>query len=129
MGSHRLGVSDVAPEATERFVIDGSMGDIRVDELGNASPAAVELKHSMGAMEVDLDGQWRGDSRISIDFSMGECQLSIPEEVAVKVERDSVRLGERVMSGLADDSEVPAGAPLLTLDLEGTAGGLTVRRR
>ena len=125
-GDHFLEFREPLPFPMEEFLLDSSMGSLEVRTLGEASPRRVEVRHGMGELLVDLEGHWRRDAEIDIDFSMGECRLWLPREARIDIARASVGLGEKSVDDRRDRSDLPADAPLLTLNLAGSMGELRV---
>lgn len=119
-GDHFVEFRDPLPYPMESFHTQSSMGNVEVRDLGDASPSSVEVTHSMGAVLVDLKGAWQGDAEVEVDFSMGECQVWLPEDVHIDVERASVGLGETSLD--RPRSEPPEDAPTLALRVTGSMG-------
>lgn len=126
-GSHWIRFSTPVHEPMDELRVDGSAGEVRVLRVGNASPARTVVEHSAGALDVDLTGAWQRDARVEVAFKFGECRVTTPEDARVVVERAVVRMGEPDLRGLPEGGELPADAPVVTLDLEGTGGALRVR--
>ncbi len=124
-GDHFLEFRDPLLFPMEEFLIDSSMGSVEIRSLGEASPAVVNVRHGMGELLVDLEGEWRTDAEIDIDFSMGECKLWLPRNARVDIASASVGLGEKSIDSRRQD-DLPADAPLLTLNLSGSMGELRV---
>lgn len=124
VGEHRLVVSEPLRAPLERFAIDASVGETELGWLGNASPARVELSHSVGEMSVDLRGAWQRDAVVDVDVGIGECRVKVPDDVHVKVDRSGVGVGE--MHGLGRRDPAPEGAPTLRLRLRGSIGEIRV---
>ncbi|MEM6792401.1 MAG: hypothetical protein AAF725_00335 [Acidobacteriota bacterium] len=125
MGEHFVEVREPLPFPMTSFRASGSMGELEIRGLGDASPAAVEVDHGMGDFFLDLKGAWRNDAEIEASFSMGACRLWVPEDAYIDWEGGSVAMGESRIelpetSGLAED------APRLTLSVAGNMGEVTV---
>lgn len=126
MGQHTVEFSEPTPMPLESFAVEGRMGEVDFERIGNASPARIEVSHVMGQMALDLEGEWRGDGAVVARCRMGECTVYTPEDVRVETERFDVAMGGRSNRRSADD-EVPAGAPTLRLDLKGSMGEIRIR--
>ncbi len=120
LGDHFIEFRDPLPYPMESFRAEASMGSVEVRSLGDASPATVEVEHSMGELFLDLKGAWQGDAEVEIGFSMGECRVWLPENVRVDIEKASVGLGESSIDRPRTD--LPEDAPSLTLRLNGSMG-------
>lgn len=126
MGDHSLSFSEPTTTPLERLEIDASMGAMRLDDIGNASPRLGRFSHSMGELDLDLAGAWLRDAEIEVRCGMGECRLRTPDRVAVRIERASIGLGESSTRGADRDRELPPGAPTLTIRASGSMGQLTI---
>jgi hypothetical protein len=88
MGEHRVDFGQPVVGAVRRLRLDTSMGNISVENLGNARPEAVETSGSMGNLTADLGGQWVEGSDIPFTFSqsMGELTLRVPTSVRLETD-------------------------------------------
>lgn len=127
-GDHFLEFREPTRAPMGSFAIDSSMGQMEVRSLGDASPSEVRVDHSMGELLVDLEGQWRNDSTVEVDFGMGACRLWLPEDARIEVERAKVSMGEKRMDLAQNNDQLPADAPTLQLDLSGSMGELSVKQ-
>jgi len=125
IGEHRVSFDEPLPVPVGRIRLDTSIGVLRVDRLGNASPSDVQIKHSMGETRVDLGGHWRRDAELFVSCGIGSCVVDAPDAASLKLERVGVAIGEsRVPRRPADT--IP-GAPTLTLSVSGTIGEVRLR--
>ncbi len=125
-GDHFLEFREPLRVPMNSFVVDGSMGEVELRGLGDASPQRVRVDHGMGAVLVDLSGRWRNDAEVRVEFSMGECKLWLPEgDVNIDLDRASVSMGEKNVK-IGDRPNV-SGAPTLSLNLSGSMGELVVK--
>lgn len=125
-GEHRLDFSRPLRAPLEALEVDGSVGEVVLANLGNASPARLKVNQGIGDMTVDLHGAWQRDARVSVDLGIGECRVRVPEDVRVDLERSGVGLGETQLRGLSRREPPPEGAPTLTLELTGGIGEMRV---
>lgn len=105
-----LSFSEPTRVPLERLSFQGSMGGVVLRKLGNASPHRLDIELSMGGMDVDLAGQWRNDSDISLSQSMGGAALHLPHGVRVE--------GLEGHSTL-DNSNAEISLPTLRFDVTG----------
>jgi hypothetical protein len=126
MGSHRVDFSSPLAAPAARLSFDGSMGEMEIEHLGNASPAQVYVHHSFGSLRVDLSGRWRNDSTLDVTCGFGECAIEAPEDANLAVERARVRLGDKTVEGLDRLRPARPGVPTLHLSVESTAGELRI---
>jgi hypothetical protein len=93
-GGVSLAFSQPLREPMDRLTLNGSMGGFAALKLGNASPRTLDLDFSMGGGFLDLRGEWRNDSQISISASMGGGEVRLPRDVAIEgLELDKPRPG------------------------------------
>ncbi len=128
IGDHALSFSEPLPLPMKRLRLDTSIGVLKVDSLGNASPRLVEVRHSVGETEIDLHGAWRQDAEVHIWCGIGECDVRVPDDVNVDLQRASVLIGESGSSLRRDRPEPNPEAPTLKLSVSGQIGELNVRR-
>lgn len=126
MGEHSIGFAEPTLMPIQQFTVDGSMGALHIDNLGNASPQTASIKLSMGELQLDLGGPWAQDAEVQVRTSMGEADIRVPEGVNVDVKRASVGVGERNIRGLRDRAQLP-GAATLHLDATHSMGELRIR--
>jgi hypothetical protein len=106
--------------------IAGTIGELRVRELGNASPEAVEIHHRLGHAYVDLAGAWRRDAALRIACGLGECNVQVPDGVGLEVDSVGVALGESHVAVPPHRSPPEPGAPTLRLSVKGGIGKVAV---
>ena len=82
-GGFVLNVGRPLKEPMDFLSLRGAMGGFNLSNLGNASPARMDIRHRMGGAIIDLDGEWRQDSDISIGVRMGGTSVSVPRDVDV----------------------------------------------
>jgi hypothetical protein len=120
MGEHDLRFSKPLRAPLERIAIDGSVGETKLQWLGNASPTRVKVSQSVGQMSMDLRGAWRRDASVDVEVGVGETRVLVPEDVRVEVKRSGVGIGE--VHGLRRRGPAPEGGPTLRLRLSGSIG-------
>jgi hypothetical protein len=114
-----LGVSEPLTQPIERIESAATMSGITFRSLGNASPDRLEISHQMGAMELDLTGQWREDARIDVSMNMGMGDILLPSNAHV------IRKGAEVDRA---SSSVTGALPSLTLRTKVKLGALDLAR-
>ena len=82
-GVLQIFVSDPMDASMERLSVSSRIGTMRLDRLGNASPAALDVHHGLGAARVDLHGRWRTDSDIDFQVAFGTGELRLPGDVRI----------------------------------------------
>ncbi|MEM9291288.1 MAG: hypothetical protein AAGD01_06390 [Acidobacteriota bacterium] len=128
-GDHSLDFSEPLAQPAEKIKTDGSVGEVTISRVGNASPQTVDINSGVGELQVDLSGEWRNDSDIRVSLGVGECDVRVPEGVAVDVDTAKVSVGERIVRDLEAEEMLPEGAPTLRFEVESGVGELSIRRR
>jgi hypothetical protein len=125
IGEHGISFSEPLLAPMTNFKVDGSIGELEIRQLGNASPANARIDHSIGEVYVDLRGAWENDSEVYIRSSIGECRINLPSDrVGVELIGGSVTLGESDTRRARGRGEVPAGAPVIRLTARHSLGEL-----
>lgn len=129
MGEHRLDFSEPLVGRLRRMRVDGGMGEIRIDRLGNARPAMLGASGRMGSLTADLGGDWSGEdvADLTFDATMAELRIDVPDGVRIAPDSDaSAVLGEsgRIPAGTG----ASGGPPHVRLHLSATMGETRVRR-
>jgi len=128
VGEHTIRFDEPSPVAMERFELLGSVGELHIGMLGNASPGSVDVRARIGQLVVDLRGDWRADSSIVVSCGIGECSVRVPDDVAVELDSASVSIGEKNVRALSGLPEPAAGTPTLHLDVSSQVGELRIER-
>jgi hypothetical protein len=74
---------------------------------------------------VDLRGAWRRDAEVFVSCGIGACDVRVPRNVGLELDRASVMLGES--SGPRTRPAPEAGKPTLRLSVSGNIGEVRVR--
>ncbi len=125
-GSHTLKFDEPTAAPIDSFNLAASIGELRVVELGNASPRRASIRHRVGEVNIGLRGEWRRDADVAIRCGIGECAVRVPTDVAVEGLSTDVGFGEVKMSGLERLRPPGAGVPTLRLELSGKVGEVRV---
>ena len=83
-GALILDVSEPLREPAERFEVEGHMGALIAKGLGNTSARKMSFNHGMGALVVDLRGEWRTDASVEVQVAMGGGDVRLPEDVGIQ---------------------------------------------
>ena len=129
MGEHRLDFSTPLTGRPQRVRIDGGMGEVRLERLGNASPRELEVSGRMGSLNVDLDGDWPRSHIVDLtaDNTMGELRLNVPNTVRIAPDSNASNVLGATRQPPAG-GEAGAEAPLVRLHLTNAMGETRVRR-
>ena len=129
MGEHRIDFAQPLVEGPRRVRLEASMGDVRVQNLGNTRAQSVETTGSMGSLTADLGGAWEagGDAALSFSQSMGELTLRVPSGVRLETDfRNSE--GQPATPPAEATQPADASAPLLKLRVQTSMGESRVVR-
>jgi hypothetical protein len=125
VGEHAVSFDEPLPIPLGRLRLDTSIGVLSLRDVGNASPRSVWVKHSIGETGVDLRGAWRRDAEVFVSCGIGACDVRVPRNVGLELDRASVMLGES--SGPRTRPAPEAGKPTLRLSVSGNIGEVRVR--
>ncbi len=116
MGDHRLDFSSPVTGEIAEAQLRFNMGNLTVDNLGNARIRRLDASGSMGSVRADLGGAWGDGTETELTFrqSMGDLQLRVPRAVRLDVEAQSTT-GQNIVQP-ADPPEDPA-APTIRVRL------------
>ena len=129
MGEHRLDFSEPLAGRPSRMRVEGGMGEIRLERLGNAGPGKLEASGRMGSLTVDLGGDWPRNAvaDLTVSNTMGELRLDVPDSVRIAPDSNASNvLGE--IGRIPTEDDASGEAPLLRLHLSNTMGETRVRR-
>jgi hypothetical protein len=125
IGSHEVSFDRPTAAPLDHVRIHGSIGELRVEQLGNASPAEAEITHTLGEVRVDLEGQWSRDAAVDVRCGLGSCGVRLPDDVGIELGSISIGIGESNLSEL-EGREPRPGMPTLKLSLAGKMGEVRV---
>jgi len=126
LGEHRISFDEPLLAPMNRFVLEGSAGELTVEGLGNGSPRSATVEYSMGELTLDLDGPWARDAEIRAKNSMGALRVGFPDDVAVDLDSEGVWLGEQSGRGVPDLPDPRPGEPTLHVTVSVSMGILVV---
>jgi hypothetical protein len=92
MGNHEVNFRQPVVDGVTRLRLNARMGNVRVENLGNARAKSVDASGSMGNLTADLGGEWKPGSEAELSFtqSMGEVRVNVPTKVRLQADvRDS----------------------------------------
>lgn len=125
MGEYNVFFNEPAPHPMESMKVDSSMGDFSFEGLGNASPGNIVFDQAMGSLKINLEGDWRQNSTISIDAAMGEAVIEGPTTAHLDLGDINVALGDR--RGTVEMLDLPENAPTITVSADLAMGELRIR--
>ena len=129
IGEHEIDFDQPLREPMQRLFLEASVGELRVHQIGNASPRTVEVEHSIGEIFVDLDGEWRNDSDITVQSSIGQCTVGMPsEDIRLDVRSVSTTIGESATAAASRRNAAPESAPTVSLTVSHSIGEVRFAR-
>ncbi len=111
-----ISASDPMDVPMEQLSVRSRIGTMRLDQLGNASPATLDVQHRLGAAQVNLHGPWRADADIDFQVAFGTGELQLPGDVRIS--------GLRCPVKLPAEREIPL--PTLRIATHSNVGGIRV---
>ena len=129
MGEHRLDLSEPLAVAPRRVRLDGGMGEIRFERLGNTRATDLRASGHMGSVTVDLGGAWPAGTTadVTVNNLMGELRLEAPAELRLVSDTpDSPVPGAD--GSAADGRGAGPGSPALRLHISNTMGETRLSR-
>ena len=129
MGNHEVDFRQPVAEGMTRLRLNARMGNVRIENLGNARAKSIDASGSMGNLTADLGGDWRpgGEAELSFTQSMGEVRVNVPHGIRLEADvRDAEGKPQTVGS---DDAETPdPKAPVIKLRVSTSMGEGRVTR-
>jgi len=124
-------ISEPNPEVIESASFEVGAADFTLHDLGNLNAQRIEVDAGVGSLKLWLDGDWRRDSRLTIDMGLGALELHVPEGLGIQLRKDSfftaldseglVKRGDNYESLDWNDAEHQ-----VTIDLDAAFGSVKV---
>lgn len=73
------------PRRMRSLEIAGGATGIAVEGLGNANAEHIEVRTSLGGVDLDFGGTWATDVELRLEVSLGGATLRVPRNVGVRV--------------------------------------------
>jgi hypothetical protein len=128
-GNHEVNFRQPVVDGMTRFRLNARMGNVRVQNLGNARAKSVDASSSMGNLTADLGGEWKPGSEAELSFSqsMGEVHVSVPNKVRLQADvRDAEGKTQKI--GPDDDETKDPKAPVIKVRVSSSMGEGRVTR-
>jgi hypothetical protein len=129
MGNHEIDFKEPVVDGMRRLRLKANMGNVSVENLGNARAKSIDTSGSMGNVTADLGGAWRPGSEAELSFtqSMGEVRLNVPTKVRLEADvRDSD--GKQKNPPADADQTTDPKAPVLRVRVSTSMGESRVTR-
>lgn len=111
MGEHRIDFSEPVVEGLRELRLNTSMGNIMIENLGNARAESITAHGSMGNLTASLGGAWPPGEEANLRFeqSMGELTVRVPSNVKLEadVRRSDGKSSNPAPSPQPDDPKAP----------------------
>jgi hypothetical protein len=129
MGEHRIDFREPVVEGVRSLRLSNSMGNVILENLGNARADKVSTAGSMGNVTANLGGAWSPGAVADLSFeqSMGELTVRVPSTVRLDAD---VRNSSNQDSRRIEDAKLPdnPNAPMLRLRVTTSMGESRVIR-
>lgn len=128
MGNHEVDFRQPVVDGMRRLRLNTRMGNVSVENLGNARVKTVDASGSMGNVRADLGGEWQpgAESELSFTQSMGEVRVTVPNNVRLEADvRDSEGKSRTVPPG---DQTTDPEAPVIKVRVSTSMGEGRVTR-
>ena len=126
MGEHRIDFREPVSQAVRELRLTTSMGNVIIDNLGNARAESINASGSMGNVTASLGGAWPPGEEADVRFeqSMGELTVRVPSNIRVDADVRS----EQGEAPRAPDLKQPDDpkAPALRLRVTSSMGNARV---
>lgn len=129
MGEHRVDFHEPVVEGVRELRLSNSMGNLNIENLGNARANTITASGSMGNVIANLGGAWTPGAEANLNFeqSMGELTLRVPSNV--RLEADVRESGKEGSSRTADVTPPDdPKAPTLRLKVNSSMGETRIVR-
>jgi hypothetical protein len=129
MGNHELDFRQPIVDGVTRLRLNTRMGNVRVENLGNARAKSVDVSGSMGNLTADLGGEWKpgSESELSFTQSMGEVRVNVPTKVRLQADVRDAEGKTQNIGPDADETKDPK-APVLKVRVSSSMGEGRVTR-
>jgi len=130
MGNHELDFREPVVEGLRRVRLNASMGNVSIENLGNARAQSIDSSGSMGNLTADLGGAWQPGAKadLSFDHSMGELRLRVPAQVRLEADVRNAQGGRTENRPSAEGEPSDPAAPVLRLRVSTSMGESRITR-
>jgi hypothetical protein len=129
MGNHEVDFRQPVVDGVTRLRLSARMGNVSVENLGNARAKSVDASGSMGNLTADLGGDWKPGSEAELSFtqSMGEVRVNVPTKVRLEADVRDSEGKTRTVPGDEDETKDPK-APVVRVRVSTSMGEGRVTR-
>jgi hypothetical protein len=129
VGNHEVDFRQPVVGGMTRLRLSARMGNVRVENLGNARAKSVDASGNMGNLTADLGGDWRPGSEAELSFtqSMGQIRVDVPTSVRLQGDVRDAEGKTRNIEPDADETKDPK-APVIKVHVSTSMGEGRVTR-
>ena len=106
----------------ESFNIEGGVGKLHIEKLGNANIKELTFEGGIGSYELDFSGEYQQDFYGNMELGMGKLILYIPEKIGTRISVDRSFLSSLSIDEAYKDGDVYTndqwGKSKYSIDLE-----------
>lgn len=122
------------PVRMKNLTLSTGAASIVGEQLGNANAQEILVRSAVGDIELDMSGQWSGDTELRAELTLGTVTIKVPSDIGVHVETS------RVLAGFSHEGLESRGAAFVSDNWESAPrklriyaqtvfGYLTIERR
>lgn len=74
-----------SPQPMRDLFVDAGVGSITIHNLGNARAQRATISSTVGAVDLDLAGEWTGDMPLTLRISLGSAAIRVPRDAGVSL--------------------------------------------
>jgi len=129
MGNHEVDFREPVVGGVTRLRLNTRMGNVRIENLGNARAKSVDASGSMGNLTADLGGEWKPGSEAELSFtqSMGQVRVSVPTNIRLQADVRDAEGKKRNVEPDGDETKDPK-APVIRVRVSTSMGEGRVTR-
>ncbi|MDH4157566.1 MAG: toast rack family protein [candidate division Zixibacteria bacterium] len=86
--SGSISFSKVNPVRLVDLDIEAGASSLKMNSVGNANFEEFNFSGGVGSFDLDLSGEYHGESVVNIEVGLGSADIVIPEEIPVRIETD-----------------------------------------
>ena len=131
----RIEMNAPNPTVCRRVVIEAGVGDFNGDNLGNLRFQDMRMNVGLGSADLDLRGAVTEDVEVDIDVGLGSLDLTLPENVNIRLTVEHSFLSSVDVGGLVQERkgwisrEWVSERPTMEIDVSVGLGSVDVRVR
>ncbi|MBN2365035.1 MAG: hypothetical protein EH225_02870 [Calditrichaeota bacterium] len=80
------------PVVMESFSIEGGVGKLNIEKIGNARLREFNFEGGIGSYELDFSGEYKENMEAKIELGMGKLVLYLPTEIGTRITVDKTFL-------------------------------------